>query len=54
MSTIIEAKNKYGQYIVLKEETGFLGGISYVMYVDGRVHSQSTDKHFMLNQFYKY
>lgn len=54
MSTIIEAKNKYGQYIVLKEETGFLGGISYVMYVDGRVHSQSKDKQFMLNQFYKY
>ncbi|HFI2471861.1 hypothetical protein ACEE44_03215 [Streptococcus sp. 32226D021BW] len=54
MSTIIDAKNKYGKNIVLKEEMGFLGGISYVLYVDGRVHSQSADKQFMLNQFNNY
>ncbi|HEL9636487.1 TPA: hypothetical protein ACGO2A_000907 [Streptococcus suis] len=54
MSTVIESKTKYGKYIVLKEESGFLGGISYVLYVDGSVHSQSKDKDFMLKQFYNY
>ena len=51
---ILKSKMAHGCLVELVQGSGFLGGISYQLVVDGTIKEQSIDLTYMSNRFEKY
>ncbi|MGT2714905.1 hypothetical protein [Streptococcus pluranimalium] len=54
MANRLKSKVVRGELIEVVESSGFLGGITYELHVDGRIKESSSDLNYILSEYDRY